>query len=262
MTDKAAIVTGASRGIGKQIAIALAEQGYDIVVAARTVEPHRRLPGTIGETVSAVESTGRRALAVRVDMTNPDDITALVSATIDRFGRLDVLVNNAADTSGGTPTLADLEMGDWLRQFDANLHGPLRLMQAALPHLVASGAGIIVNMTSGAAELVPVSAASGETSVLGGERLAYAASKAALNRLANALSPELRRQNVAIVNVDPGYTRTELVDLMAERGYVDPSGAVPMEVPVKTVVDLVTGRAMEHTGQILQASIYVDTHHL
>ena len=105
---KTAIVTGASRGIGKQIAVELGRRGANVVVAARTVEAHRRLTGTIGETVAAVEEAGGQALAVRTDLKNLADIQALADAAVGRFGGIDVLVNNAADTSAGSNSILDL----------------------------------------------------------------------------------------------------------------------------------------------------------
>jgi NAD(P)-dependent dehydrogenase (short-subunit alcohol dehydrogenase family) len=261
MSARTAIVTGASRGIGKQIAIELGRRGWNVVVAARTVEAHRRLAGTVGETVQAVEEAGGRALAVRTDMTVPEDIAALVRTTVETFGGVDALVNNAAQTAGGAPGLVDLDVADWRGQFETNLHGPLQLMQAVVPVMAAAGGGVIVNMTSGAGDLVPVTDA--PTAMAGdavriGERIAYSASKAALNRLANVVAPELRAQGIAVVNVDPGFTRTELVDLMGERGVVDVEAAVPMEVPMRTVVDLVDtgGAGMAHTGEIVRADAY------
>jgi NAD(P)-dependent dehydrogenase (short-subunit alcohol dehydrogenase family) len=256
---KTVIITGASRGIGKQMAVELGRRGAKVVVAARTVEAHRRLAGSIGETVAAVEAAGGEALAVRTDLRDLSDITALVERTVDRFGGVDVLINNAADTSGGTPSILDLDREEWLRQFDANLHGPFSLMQAALPVLRDGGGGVIVNMTSGAGDLSPVGPPSPATGPIRiGERVAYGASKAALNRLGNMIAPELRDLGIAVVMVDPGFTRTELVDLMGERGVVDPDAAVPMEVPVKTVVHVITSDdPMRYTGQILRAAAFV-----
>jgi len=256
-----AIVTGASRGIGKQIAIELGQRGANVVVAARTVEPHRRLAGSVGETVEAVEAAGGRALAVATDLRDPSAIAFLVAHSVEQFGPVRVLVNNAADTSGGTPSILDLDRADWLRQFDTNLHGPFSLIQEALPSMRDAGGGVIVNLTSGAGDLVPVEpTVPGATSpVRIGERVAYAASKAALNRLANVIAPELRELGVAVVNVDPGFTRTELVDLMGERGTVDADAAVPMEVPMKTVVHVITSDdPMQYTGQILRAAAFVE----
>jgi NAD(P)-dependent dehydrogenase (short-subunit alcohol dehydrogenase family) len=251
MSERSAIVTGASRGIGKQIAIELGKLGYCVAVAARSVTPHARLAGSIGETVEAIQAAGGTALAVPTDLRDPEAIELLVQATADRFGGVDLLVNNAADTSGGVPGLSELEFDDWKRQFEINLDAPLRLMQAALPFLAKSQRALIVNLTSGAAEPVPLGEAVG---VLGGERLAYAASKAALNRLANALAPELRARGVAIVNVDPGFTRTELVDRMVARGVVDAATSHPMSVPVELVMSVIkSDDPMALSGSVLRA---------
>jgi len=261
---RAVIVTGASRGIGKQIAIELGRRGANVVVAARSVEPHRRLAGTIGETVEAVEAAGGQALAVQTDIRDPSSVRALVDATVERFGAVRVLVNNAADTSGGTPSLLDLDRGDWLRQFEANLHGPFSLMQAAIPSMRDAGGGVIINMTSGAADLTTLGPPATEPGAIRiGERLAYGASKAALNRLGNMIAPELRDLGIAVIMVDPGFTRTELVDLMGEKGMVDAEAAVPMEVPMKTVVHAITcDDPMIYSGEILRAAAFVKENHL
>jgi NAD(P)-dependent dehydrogenase (short-subunit alcohol dehydrogenase family) len=257
------IVTGASRGIGKQIAIELGRRGADVVVAARTVEPHRRLSGTIGETVEAVHAAGGRAMAVRTDIRDLADIRALVEKAVEHFGPIGVLVNNAADTAGGTASFSDLDRDDWLRQFESNLHGPFSLMQAVLPSMRERG-GVIVNMTSGAGDLEPVGPASASIDPIRMlERVPYAASKAALNRLGNVIAPELRRLGVAVVAVDPGFTRTELVELMGERGVVDAGAAVPMDVPMKTVLHVITcDDPMQYTGQILRAAAFVKENEL
>lgn len=252
------IVTGASRGIGKQIAVELGRRGANVVVAARTVDPHRRLPGSIAGTVAAVEAVGGQALAVRTDLRVPADIDALVSAAISQFGGIDVLVNNAADTTGGSGSIVDLTREEWLRQFDTNLHGPFSLIRAVIPVMEKAGGGVIVNMTSGAGDLAPVRPpASGGAERLG-ERVSYATTKAALNRLGNVIAPHLRQIGISVVTVDPGFTRTELVDLMGESGLVDPDEAVPMDVPVKTVVHVVTcDDPMSYTGEILRAAAFV-----
>jgi NAD(P)-dependent dehydrogenase (short-subunit alcohol dehydrogenase family) len=266
LKGKTALVTGASRGIGKQLAIELGQLGCNVVIAARTVEPHKRLTGTIGETVELVQATGAQAIAVQTDLRDADDVARLAARAIEQFGAVDVLVNNAADTSGGTPSILDLDRQDWLRQFDANLHGPFSLIQAVLPSMKERGEGVIVNMTSGAGDLVPVrppTTGGGQGAIRIGERVAYGASKAALNRLSNMIAPELRDHGIAVVSVDPGFTRTELVELMGERGMVDPKAAVPMDVPVKTIVHVVTSDdPMQWTGQILRAAAFVEEHGL
>ena len=100
LTDKVAIVTGASRGLGRQVATELARRGATVVVAARTVDARRTLSGTIAETVASIEQNGGRALAVQCDVAEPADLRRLVAETIAAFGRIDVVINNAADMVG------------------------------------------------------------------------------------------------------------------------------------------------------------------
>src|SRR5215218_3160244 len=147
-----AIVTGASRGIGKQVALELARRGATVVVAARSVERHRRLPGTIGETVDQIEQAGGTALAVQADMASADDLERLVETARQRFGRIDLLVNNAAATATKTWGLPLLELSraDWIAQYDVNLHAPYTLMRAVVPVMRDGGGGRIINLTTGA----------------------------------------------------------------------------------------------------------------
>jgi len=168
------------------------------------------------------------------------------------------LVNNAADTRGSNASIDEYPRESWLHQFDANVHAPFTLMGLAVPHLIAQGGGVIINMTSGAGDMVPVSfarAVSGEKSPIRlGTLLGYATTKAALNRLTNAVAPDLAVHNISVVAVDPGFTRTELVDLLGSRGLVDPEGAAPMEVPVATVLDIITSEdPLVFTGQVIHA---------
>jgi NAD(P)-dependent dehydrogenase (short-subunit alcohol dehydrogenase family) len=258
LQEKVAVVTGASRGIGRQLALALARHGAKVVVAARTVEARRRLPGTIGETLQAIEEAGGRAVAVQVDVTRVEDLERLIATTIDTFGHLDVLVNNAADTQGSSAPIDEYPRDSWLHQFDANVHAPFTLMGLALPHLRARGGGVIVNITSGAGDMVPVPAASATTGDDSpfhlGTLLGYATTKAALNRLTNVVAPDLVPDNITVVCVDPGFTRTELVDLLEDGGFVDARDAAPMDVPVQTVLDIITSDdPLIYTGRVVRA---------
>ena len=252
LDGRVAIVTGASRGIGRQIALELGRRGMTVVVAARTVDPHRRLPGTIGETVAMIEAAGGTALAVRADMAIVDDLEQLVATTAAQFARIDVLVNNAAETNSSGAPIDEMPRTVWLHEFDVNIHAPFTLIGAVLPYLRRQGGGLIVNVTSGAGDLVPTGA---NDDMLVGTLLGYATTKAALNRMANALAPGLRKDGVAIVNVDPGFTRTELVDLLGERGLVDPEAAASMELTSQLIARLVADddEAMRCTGQILRS---------
>jgi NAD(P)-dependent dehydrogenase (short-subunit alcohol dehydrogenase family) len=275
LQDKVVIVTGASRGIGRQIALEVGRRA-NVVLAARTVKPRRTLPGTLGETVGLIERDGGTAIAVHCDVANAADLERLVATTVDTFGRLDVVVNNAADMAGqdleslvasmiGSPDVgaggaeraADGPLDNWLRQFATNVHGPFLLMGMAIPHLRAQGGGVIVNMSSSVAEMVPVArstSASERPGVINPGSLGYATTKAALNRLTNAAAADLAADNIAVVAVDPGVTRTEVVDLLGERGLLNADEWAPTSIPVGTVLDVLTADdPMAFSGQVIEA---------
>jgi NAD(P)-dependent dehydrogenase (short-subunit alcohol dehydrogenase family) len=246
---KTAIVTGASRGIGKQIAIELGRRGMNVTVAARTVEPRRRLPGTIGETVAEVEAVGAEALAVQADMAVADDLERLVEETVDRFGRIDVLVNNAAATAGkawGAPLL-ELTREEWMAQYAVNLHAPFTLLRAVVPIMRDQGGGRVINLTTAGHR--------GEQEPAPGlpVPLAYPSSKAALDQLCRSVAAQLRPFNVSITNVHPGFVRTEMTELLAENG-MDASAAIAMDVPTAVIAHLATcPDPMRYTGVVLVA---------
>jgi NAD(P)-dependent dehydrogenase (short-subunit alcohol dehydrogenase family) len=250
---KTALITGASRGIGKQIAIELGRRGADVVVAARTVQARTRLPGTIGETVEQIEAVGANALAVPADMARPDDLDRLVNAAIDRFGHVDILINNAAATAGkswGLP-LVELTREEWMAQFDVNLHAPYTLIRAVVPIMQTQGGGRIINLTT-AGHRGDEDPAPGLT-----VPLAYPASKAALDQFCISVAAQLRPLGVSIVNLHPGFVRTEMVDIM-EAGGLDAREAIPIDVPTRALAHLATcAHPMEYTGQILTAETLV-----
>lgn len=255
---KVAIVTGASRGIGRGVAVRLAELGAHVVVAARTVEPRRRLPGTIGETLRIIEDAGGSAIGVACDVNDPEQLDRLIEAPLEAYERIDVLVNNAANMSGSDVPLEEYPVDSWRRQFETNVHAPFLLMRAAVPHLRAAGGGVIVNVTSGAAEPTPLSLSSDtadetEPGLLR-SLVGYASTKAALNRLTNAVAPGLAPDRIAAVCVDPGFTRTEHVEVLEEQGVLDATGAHGMDAPVKTIVGAITAPdPLVNSGHILRA---------
>jgi NAD(P)-dependent dehydrogenase (short-subunit alcohol dehydrogenase family) len=250
--DKTAIVTGASRGIGKQLAIELGRRGADVVIAARTVERRRRLPGTIGETVEAIEAVGARAHAVAADMARAEDLDRLVAEAMDRFGRIDVLVNNAAMTTGRSwaASLADLTREEWMEQYAVNLHAPYTLIRAVLPIMGDQGGGRVLNVTTGKY--------GGDGPIAGIHTpLAYPSSKAALDQFCISVAPQLAAAGISITNVNPGFVRTEMVDLMAEAG-MDSSAAIEMDVPARALAYLASCEdPMAYTGQVLDAATMV-----
>jgi NAD(P)-dependent dehydrogenase (short-subunit alcohol dehydrogenase family) len=257
LQGKVIVITGASRGIGRYLAAEVARRGAQVVIAARTVDPKRRLPGTVGQTVAAIQDEGGTAIAAQVDVSRVGDLERLIAMTIDTFGRLDVLVNNAAETQSNDAPIDKQDHVKWRQQFDVNVHAPFILMGLAVPHLRAAGGGIIVNVTSSDGDLRPAGTPGTVTdgTITGyGTLLGYATTKAALNRLSNAVAPDLIRDNIAVVAVDPGFTRTELVDLLGEDGYLDATRAAPMAVPVATIIGILTAPdPMVFTGKIVRA---------
>jgi NAD(P)-dependent dehydrogenase (short-subunit alcohol dehydrogenase family) len=244
-----AIVTGASRGIGKQVAIELARQGLNVAVAARTVQARRRLPGTIGETIEAIEAVGGQALAVQADMAVEADLARLVAATMERFGRVDVLINNAAATAGRSwgASLLELTREEWMAQYDVNLHAPYTLLRAVAPIMRDQGGGRVINLTTGRHD--------GDDPTPGlPAPLAYPSSKAALDQLCHSVAAQLRPFNISIVNVHPGFVRTEMTEILAEAG-MDASKAIPMDIPSRAIVHLATcADPMSYTGTVLVAA--------
>jgi NAD(P)-dependent dehydrogenase (short-subunit alcohol dehydrogenase family) len=240
LRDRVAIVTGASRGIGRELAVALARQGMKVVVAARTVEPHSRLVGSVGETVALIEADGGQALAVACDLADAEQLRGLVDQAVTHFGAIDVLVNNAADTQGSAAAVDEYPMESWRRQFDVNVHAPFVLAGLVVPHLRLRGGGVIVNITSSQGDLQEPVESPGDGPIRLGTLLGYATTKAALNRLGNALAPTLRAENIAVVNLDPGFTRTQHVELLGERGLVDAEAAAPMSATADALLRVLT----------------------
>ncbi|MBM4415262.1 MAG: SDR family NAD(P)-dependent oxidoreductase [Chloroflexi bacterium] len=150
LDGRVAIVTGASRGIGEYIAKHLARGGAQVVVAARSEEvSDPRLPGTIHSVAQAITDAGHKAVPLRIDMRDPESIRAGVAATVEQFGRLDIIVNNAAIlVPGDLETVLERHI-ELMWQID--LRGPVLLCKAALPHLRAAGGGDIINISSAAA---------------------------------------------------------------------------------------------------------------
>ena len=202
LKDKIAIVTGASRGIGKSMALGLAEAGASVVVAARTAEPRGGLPGTIHETVTEIEAAGGRALAVVCNVREEDSIRDMVNLTLDEFGAVDVLVNNAG--IGGYASFLQMTLREWDLNMAINLRAPFIACQAVAPIMIEQGGGSIINVSSHAANNI-FSSTLGEDHDAGIALIgqAYGASKAALERLTWGLSAELGPHNIAVNALKP-----------------------------------------------------------
>ena len=149
LKEKVAIVTGASRGIGKAIALGLAGEGVSVVVAARSETSRPGLPGTIHATVEEIEELGGTALAVPCNVREEESILAMVRQTMDAFGRIDVLVNNAG--IGSYRSLLDSSVKEWDLVMDIDLRAPFICCRAVVAHMIEQGGGSIINVSSYAA---------------------------------------------------------------------------------------------------------------
>jgi NAD(P)-dependent dehydrogenase (short-subunit alcohol dehydrogenase family) len=250
IAGKTAIVTGASRGIGKAIALELARRGVNLAICARTKHVDPTLPGTIGQTAEEITAVGVRVLAMRVDIGDDDDIRTMVTRTRDEFGTLDILVNNAAYIPEGgflDSTIDELDLA-----YRLNVRAAYLATQLVAPAMIRTGGGVIFNITSGASRLSPVpQGTSGAAPAMNWRpHPGYGITKAALDRATNALALELYEQNVAVIAVNPGFTVTERVKmLMPDR---QNSGNRPEDTAL--VIAKLARNPMKYTGQILNTS--------
>lgn len=265
-----ALVTGASRGIGKATAVALAAKGFDVALGARTVhEGDGRddarpdadpLPGSLEGTADEVEALGVRALPVRMDLHDRASLRNGATIVVDTWGRIDVLVNNAVDTGPGSmTTVADTTLEDYERKLEGNFLAQMVLIQAVLPHLLAQSEGIIVDITS-AAGITDPPAPAGE----GGWGLAYAASKAAFHRVAAHLAVEFGPRGILAFNVEPGMVMTEKMAINQKAmGLENKFPVAPPSVPAAVVAWLCTDpEAAEHNGETFTAQKFAKARRL
>lgn len=235
---KVAIITGASRGIGKQTALALARRGAKVVVTARTVNGGGELAGTIGETVAEAEALGSEALAVAADLSQPGDLERIVESAVDRFGGIDILINNAAVTIGHNwdTSIEQMPRDDWLYHFAVNLHAPFTLIQLVVPIMEKRGGGRILNVTTGSHEVFRLPEEPPPLEAVGDFSLgspAYFSSKRALDRLGNVIAPQLSRKNIALITMMPGFVASEVaVHRVAGTG-IGESMMISMDVPAR-----------------------------
>nr|BFE60130.1 SDR family oxidoreductase [Dactylosporangium thailandense] len=188
---KVVAITGASSGIGEATARHLASLGAPVVLGARRTDRLDRL-------VAEIEASGGRAAAVRVDVTDPGDMAALVAAAVERFGRLDVLVGNAGMTRIGP--VAELDVAGWMAMVDVNVKGILHGIAAALPVFRRQGRGHLVTVVSTSGlKIVPTQAV-------------YAGTKNAVRTLLEGLRQESTDGVLRTTSISPGYVRTELID--------------------------------------------------
>ena len=251
MTEaKVAFVTGASRGIGKAIAVHLARAGCDVAAAARTVhEGEARehsstlkrsdttpLPGSLDETTALVEREGTRSMGVFLDLTDRSTLAPAVQLVLDEWGRIDILVNNGRYIGPGhMDRLLDTPVELLDAHLEANVMAPVILSQLVLPQMLERADGYVVNITSSAGSSDPPAPA-GE----GGWGLGYAMSKGAMHRLAGIIAVELGDLGIVAFNLHPGFVATERMAIdMGTFGF-DASTGAPADVIGAAAAWLVT----------------------
>ena len=272
MGPRTALVTGASRGIGRATAIALARAGLDVALTARTLHEGegtdrsdtgggRRLPGSLDTTADEVASIGGRAMAVLADLHDRDSLVRCVGEVLDAWGRIDVLVNDAVDTGPGSMVpFLDLEISQLERKLEANVVSQVALIKAVLPSMLAAGRGVIVDVSSHVATADPPAPVG-----KGGWGLAYAASKAAFHRIAPLLAVELGSEGIRAYNVDPGYVETERQLLNASAlGISGRYPGAPPSVPAAVIAWLAVSPDVDATvangGTALAQRLALDLH--
>lgn len=194
-----AIVTGASRGIGKGIAERLAAEGANVAIVARTVDSHPTLPGSLNETLDVLRGYGTNMVAIAADLGDGDDRARIVAEAAAELGPIDIIVNNAA--AAIYASMIDYPLKRRRLMMEVNFQAPVDLIQAALPSMIERGEGWIVNVSSATAKHPegPPYGTDGVKAVMG----VYGASKAALNRVTAGFAVELHERGIRINTIEP-----------------------------------------------------------
>ena len=258
-----ALVTGASRGIGRASALALADVGFDVAITARTVREGEgtvaqpttdaggdvTVPGSLETTAAEIAERDQRALPITMDLLSAESVRAAAETALDTWGRVDVLVNNAIWSGPGLldPVgVLDLEALD--TAFTANVLRQALLTQLILPSMIEQGSGLILNLTSSAGQVDDPPYQVVELKMLG---YAHCASKGAFHRMAPLLQAEHESDGITAINVDPGFTWTEAMDALGLHNF----GGAPPEATGTVVAWLAEDpeRAAEWRGRTLNS---------
>ena len=245
LAGRAAIVTGAGRGIGRAIALAFAREGADVLVASRTLSE-------VTAVAEEARALGRNTLALKVDVSNRDEVDLMVAQGLEEFGKVDILVNNAG-TYGSIGPFVDNDPEKWVQTVGINLFGAFYCARAVLPFMIRERSGKIINLSGGgAASPLP-------------NFSAYAASKAAIVRLTETLAQEVEPFNVQVNAIAPGAVNTGLVNdvlaagaaagekMLAQVRRQMEDGGVPPERAAALAVFLASEESCGLSGRLISA---------
>jgi 3-oxoacyl-[acyl-carrier protein] reductase len=239
LKDKVALVTGASQGIGRDATLALAAAGAKVAVAARN---EKKLAALVYE----ITATGAEALAIKMDVANADEVKAGFKQLLEKFGRLDILVNNAAITRDGLAMR--MKQDDWDAVIRTNLTGAHLCIQQALPPMMKARAGRIINITS----VVAQSGNAGQAN--------YVAAKAGLIGLTKAIAIEIASRNITVNAVAPGFIETPMTDVLPDAVKEQLKTRIPlgrMGTPrdvTSAIIFLASDEAAYITGHVLNVN--------
>src|SRR5918912_649507 len=229
LRGKVVMITGASRGLGRALTLAFAEEGANLVINSRNSD-------SLDPVVKEAEDAGAEVLAVPADVSVQADVERLVNAAVDRFGRIDVLVNNAGLLGPRVP-IVEYPEDEWPKVLEANLTGPFLLTKALIPHMPEGGS--IINVTSG-------------VSIQGRARWgAYSVSKFGMEGFTQILAAELEERGIRANSVDPGGMRTEM--RAAAYPNEDPNTLVTPEKNIDVFWYLASDESRDVTGERFKA---------
>ncbi len=239
LKDKVAVVTGASQGIGRDTALVLAEAGAKVAVAARNEEKLAAL-------VNDITSAGGQALAVKTDIADAEQVKAGFKLILEKFGRLDILVNNAAVTRDGLAMR--MKKDDWDAVIQTNLTGAHLCIQQVLPTMMKARAGRIINVSS----VVAQSGNAGQAN--------YVAAKAGLIGLTKAIAIEIASRNITVNAVAPGFIETPMTDVLPDKVKEELKARIPLgrmgssRDVAAAIVFLASDEAAYITGHVLNVN--------
>lgn len=239
LKGKVALVTGAAQGIGKAIALLLARNGADIVVSDINLEKAE-------ETAREIQGTGQKAMTIKVDVVNSEEVERMVQAIMERFGHVDILVNNAGIARD--KLILRMTEGDWDMVINVNLKGTFNCTKAVVKHMSKQRSGKIVSIASVVGEMG--NAGQGN----------YSASKAGIIGFTKTIAREFAQRGINVNAIAPGYIETPMTDVLPEKTKEELKRLIPMERlgrpddVAEAVLFLVSEASSYITGQVLNVN--------